>query len=105
MKATGTAAAQIERTVPSQPLGLAVRAPTNMYRRQLALGIAYALRTTGDEPEIGSGWAVQVGPLYERADQRMPLVTVSVSATGQPTVHIVKRPSVKQLNKFIRSQG
>lgn len=105
MKASVEAAQRIERTVPGHRLALGIRVPTNLYRRQLTFGIAYALRTAGYHAEIGERWAVQLGPLYGIRDQPAPLATVTVSAAGGLSVQFMKRSPVKQIKHSLRFEG
>jgi hypothetical protein len=77
MKDVARAASQIRHDLPSQPIALSVRAPTNPGRRQLAFGLVYALRTMGYQAEIGPGWAGQLGPQYTRGDEPVRVVTVA----------------------------
>jgi hypothetical protein len=81
MKNVGGVAGRIEHKIPPQQVALKVVAPGNRYRRQLTLGVAYALRAKGYWPKVSKGWAIQLGDGYwyegERRE-RIPLAVVSV---------------------------
>lgn len=62
--AVTSAAAKIERELPPQRIVLAVMTPDSAYRRQVLMGLAYALRSAGYSPEISSRWTFQIGPAY-----------------------------------------
>jgi hypothetical protein len=76
MEAVGSASRQIERKVPGQPIFLTVQAPNEHLRRQLTLGLAYALRTKGYKPEISRRWASQLGPMYGFRGRIIPVAAV-----------------------------
>jgi hypothetical protein len=77
MRAVGAASQQIERDIPSRRIMLSVIAPDDRSRRQLTLGLAYALRAVGYRPEIGVGfWALQLGSIYIFRGKPMTHVTV-----------------------------
>ena len=80
--AVSSASTKIEREIPAQRILLAVKAPNNNYRRQVTLGLAYALRSAGYTPEISSSWAFQLGPAYYDDGRPVVQATVSVHSHG-----------------------
>jgi hypothetical protein len=82
MKAVGFASRQIEREIAGQPIALEVRAPDGHYRRQLTLGLAYALRVHGYRTEIAPSWGLQLGSGYLLRGQRLPLALVTMKASA-----------------------
>jgi len=79
-RAVIVASAQIEREVSPGRITLMVVAPNTSYRRQVTMGLAYALRTVGYTPQI-STWAFQIGPAYRDAGN--PVIRTTVFAVGQ----------------------
>jgi hypothetical protein len=91
MKAVAPASRQIQREVPSQPIFLTVQAPNEHLRRQLTLGLAYALRTKGYRPEISSRWASELGSMYGFKGRMIPIAAVHFGSKTL-TVRVVKHP-------------
>jgi hypothetical protein len=75
-KAITVASAAIEREIPARRIALVVVAPRH-YRRQVTMGLAYALRTAGYTAGISNG-AFQIGPAYQSAGDPGTRVTVFV---------------------------
>jgi hypothetical protein len=85
---------RIEHRIPPQQIALKVVAPDNRYRRQLTLGVAYALRAAGYWPKVSKGWAAQLGHGYWYQGERrepLPLAEVSVNPS-KVAVKVMRHP-------------
>ena len=87
-KATAAASVTIKRKVPPGRIALTVVTPNGDSLRQVTMGLAYALRTTGYTPQI-SRWAFQLGPAY--SDVGRPARPVTVFVRGRNTRVVVGR--------------
>jgi hypothetical protein len=83
--AVSSASTKIEREISAQRILLAVITPNNNYRRQVTLGLAYALRSAGYTPEISSSWAFQIGPAYYNLGNPVVQATVYMPNHGVKT--------------------
>jgi hypothetical protein len=83
--AVSSASTKIEREISARRIVLAVVAPNNNYRRQVTIGLAYALRSAGYTPEISSSWTFQIGPAYYYDGNPGTQVTVFVHNHGVKT--------------------
>ena len=94
MHEVGGVAWRIEHRIPPQRIALKVVAPNNRYRRQLTLGVAYALHADGYWPKVSKGWAAQLGHGYwYQGERREPLPLAEVSVTQRTiAVKVMKHP-------------
>ena len=87
------ATAAIERALPSQPVRLTVVKANGRSLLNDAVGIAWALRVSGYQPELIPQFALELGPGYEFGRQpTAAAATVTVGKTGI-SVHVHRRPS------------
>ena len=89
MKKVDRVTQRIENKIPPQPVALKVVAANNRYRRQLTLGVAYALRADGYWPMVSKGWGLQLGDGYWFRGEHIPLAEVWMSRLF---VKVMKHP-------------
>jgi len=80
-KAVAAASVTIKRKVRAGRIALTVVAPNDSSRRQITMGLAYALRTAGYTPQISRG-AFQLGPAYSDDNHPGQRVTIFVHDSG-----------------------
>jgi hypothetical protein len=80
--AVAAAAATIKREFPAGPIALSVVAHGDDSQRQVTMGLAYALRTSGYTPQIAQG-AFPLGPAYSDSGPQVRRVTVVVHDQGR----------------------
>jgi hypothetical protein len=94
--AVTSASAEIEREVPAQRMVLAVVTPyrtyppDRTYRRQVIMGLTYALRSAGYSPEVPSIWTFQLGPSYYLHGNPATRATVFLHNRGKTRVVITR---------------
>lgn len=74
--AVRSASMKIERRISTRRIALAVVAPNHI--RQVTLGLIYALRSAGYDPEVSYSWVFQIGPAYYYDGGPVTHVTVFV---------------------------
>src|SRR5258706_359947 len=94
MKKVDCVTERIEHKIPPQQVALKVVAANNRYRRQLTLGVAYALRADGYWPMVSEGWGLQLGDGYSFRGEQIPLAEVWMRTLF---VKVVKRPPSRHL--------
>jgi hypothetical protein len=82
MRAVTAASRQIERAIPHRRIALSVAAPDYRIRRQVTFGLVYALNAVGYRPEIGTRWALQLGPMYGSHGKPVTHVMVLIRSGG-----------------------
>lgn len=79
MRAVSSGSRQIEHAISARRVTLAVVGDNVTFRRRLAVGLAYALRTAGYVPELlDTSFAMRLGPEYGTTGALGTPVTVSV---------------------------
>ncbi len=94
MKKVDRVTERIEHKIPPQQVALKVVAANNRYRRQLTLGVAYALRADGYWPMVSKGWGLQLGDGYSFRGEQIPLAEVWMRTLF---VKVVKHPPSRHL--------
>jgi hypothetical protein len=89
MKQVDGVTERIEHKIPPEQVALKVVAANNHYRRQLTLGVAYALRADGYWPMVSKGWGLQLGEGYWFRGEPIPLAEVWVRTLF---VKVMKHP-------------
>ncbi len=82
VSATRFASAYIERLLPPQRVALSVVNPAGIYQRDVTLGLAWALRAAGYQPEVDHRAARYLGARYLYSGQPLPHVTVVLRHRG-----------------------